>query len=208
MPLLRGSVSFSRFQVTSDRPAALEAARKSLWKILRTRAFEPLGKNSEEDRSVGFVELENPESTEFSPGSLFYGEHALFSFRIDTVRLPASALRAEMARTDSHFEKQHGRKPSRKEKNELKLAIRQQLKNRTFPNTRVQDVSWNLKSGQLQIWAGSRKGVEEVQAALETALSIKLVPQVPGALLKADEENPLLGPTAELLGVEPRELQP
>jgi recombination associated protein RdgC len=63
-----------------------------------------------------------------------------------------------------------------------------------------------MKTQQLQVWAGSRKSVEEIVAALESALSLKLVPRVPGAMLKNDIDEKLLGPTAELLGVDGKEL--
>jgi recombination associated protein RdgC len=51
--------------------------------------------------------------------------------------------------------------------------------------SRTYDVSWNLDSGQLQIWAGSRKAVDEVEAAIEQAFKVKLVPLVPVAVAAA-----------------------
>ena len=206
MPLTKGSISYSRFAVKADKPQAVAEARKSLGRILRTRAFEPIDRKSEDERSAGFVEIENPENTEFSVGDVFRGEYALFSFRVDTLRVSSAALRNELERFEAQFEKQNERKPSRQERNDAKASFRQTLRNRATPSTKVHDISWNMKTHQLQVWAGSRKSVEEIVAALESALALKLVPRGPGAMLKSDIDEKLLGPTAELLGVDGKEL--
>ena len=71
-------------------------------------------------------------------------------------------LKAELDKWAAAFEKENGRPPSRGEKAENRASIRQMLRNRAVPITKVHDVSWNLKSQQLQIWAASRKAVDEI----------------------------------------------
>jgi hypothetical protein len=67
----------------------------------------------------------------------------------------------------------------------------------------VHDVSLNLKRGQVQIWAASRKAVDEIVAALEGALDLKLSPLTPSALAaQAGVAEGALGPTPELVGLE------
>jgi len=202
MPVLRGAVTFSRFLVEPAEGAATDLKR-SLSRALKARAFAPIDRRSEEERAAGFVELESPDSTEFSAGTLFYGEYALFGYRIDTIKVPGPVLRAEVDKWAAAFEKEKGRPPSRGEKSENRSSVRQVLRNRAVPITKVHDVSWNLKSQQLQIWAASRKAVEEVLNGVETAFKVKLVPLIPSAAaarMGIDEST--LGPTAELIGVE------
>lgn len=202
MPVLRGAVTFSRFLVEPAEGAAADLKR-SLSRALKARAFAPIDRRSEEERAVGFVELENHDASEFSAGSLFYGEYALFSYRIDAIKIPGPVLRAELDRWATAFEKEKGRPPSRGEKAESKGSLRQMLRNRAVPITKVHDVSWNLKSQQLQIWAASRKAVDEVLNALETAFKVKLIPLIPAAAAaRMGIEESALGPTAELIGME------
>ncbi|HLL52362.1 MAG TPA: hypothetical protein VK447_02390, partial [Myxococcaceae bacterium] len=67
--------------------------------------------------------------------------------------------------------------------------------------TKVHDLSWNLKTNQLQIWAASRKLIEEIQAVVEAAFEVKLIPLVPSAMAaKAGIEEGALAPTPELVG--------
>lgn len=202
MPVLRGAITFSRFLVEPGEGAPVDFKR-SLSRTLKARAFAPIDRRSEEERAAGFVELENHDATEFSAGALFYGEYALFGYRIDQIRVPGPVLRAEVDKWAAAFEKENGRPPSRGEKNENRSSVRQMLRNRAVPLTKVHDVSWNLKSQQLYIWAASRKAVEEVVNALETGFKLKLVPLIPAAAAaRMGIQDAALGPTAELIGVE------
>jgi recombination associated protein RdgC len=206
MPVLRGAVTFSRFRAESAQDAPAETKREPkrwLTEGLKARAFEPIDRDTEEERAQGFVELEDNEATGFGPGALFHGEYALWGYRIDQLKVPGSALRAELTKWASAFEKEKGRPPARGEKAESRSSIRHLLRTRAAPNSQVHDVSWNLKTNQVQIWAASRKAVEEVQQALEAALQVKLVPQVPVAMAsRAGISEEALAPTAELIGGE------
>jgi recombination associated protein RdgC len=203
MPVLSGAVTFSRFR---SEPAGNAPSDVKRWlaKGLKSGAFEPIDlKKTEDERAAGFVELENHDSTNFSTGSVLYGEYALFGFRIDTVKVPAAVLKAELDKWATAFEKQNGRAPTRGEKAENRASLRHMLRQRAVPSTKVHDVSWNLKTQQVQIWAASRKAVDEVLLALETAFEVKLQPLVPASLAaRAGIADDALIPTPELIGVE------
>lgn len=203
MPVLSGAVTFSRFrsEPTGNAPSDV---KRWLAKGLKSGAFEPIDlKKTEDERAAGFVELENHESVDFSTGSVLYGEYALFGFRVDTVKVPAPVLKAELDKWATAFEKQNGRAPTRGEKAENRASLRHMLRQRAVPSTKVHDVSWNLKTSQVQIWAASRKAVDEILLALETAFEVKLQPLVPASLAaRAGIPDDALIPTPELIGVE------
>ena len=201
MPVLGGAVTFARFRSEPGKKLPSDT-RRWLAKGLTSGAFEPLDPSKgDEERAAGFVELEDHEATSFA--SVIQGEYALFAFRVDTLKVPGPAVRAELERWRVGFEKEHGRAPSKREKAERKEAVQHLLRQRATPTTRVHDVSLNLKRGQVQIWAASRKAVEEVVAALEGALDLKLAPLTPAAVAaKAGTPESALAPTAELVGLE------
>ncbi|MBU8899447.1 hypothetical protein DRW03_28830 [Corallococcus sp. H22C18031201] len=202
MPVLRGAVTFSRFRAEPSKDASAEAKRW-LSKGLKSHAFEAIDRRSEDERAAGFVELENTEASDFSVSNLFHGEYALFAFRIDTLKVPASLMKAELDKWTAAFTKENDRPPARAEKNRQRAELKQLLRQRAVPRTSVLDVSWNLKTQQLQIWAASRKTVEEILVALENALPVKLTSLTPAELaLKAGIDEKSLGPTPELLGVD------
>lgn len=202
MPVLRGAVTFSRFRVEHAKEAPSDIKRW-LTRGLKANAFEPIDRRSEDDRAAGFVELENADAVEFSAGRVFYGEYALFSFRIDSLKVPAAAMKAELAKWTANFEQENDRPASRAEKTAAKAQIKQMLRTRATPRTNVLDVSWSQTTQQMQIWAASRKVVEEIVIALENALSLKFVGLTPAAIAQTSGlDEGALGPTAELIGMD------
>lgn len=204
MPVLGGAVTFSRFR------AGRASADPRTWlpKGLKKGAFEPLAPGQgEEDRAVGFVELEDHDATSFPMGRVAMGDRAVFGYRIDAIRIRGAEVKAELARWATAFEAEQGRPPAKREKAERREAIRQQLRQRTAPTTKVHDVTWRLKDGEIWIWAASRKAVEEIAAAIQEAFGVELRPAtVAGTAELAEVDVEALGPTPELAGIGGKEV--
>lgn len=205
MPILSGTVTFARFHVEPAESFPTDV-RRWLSRGLRARAFEPIDRQTDEERAAGFVELEDHESTEFPSARLFYREHALMAWRIDTLKVPAAALKAELAQWVAAFTQEHERAPSKAEKAERRTALRQALRTRAVPVTKVYDVSWNLNAQELQLWASSRKVVDEVVLAMESCFRIELHAHVPSVMARRQGvADAALVPTPELLGMSGKE---
>lgn len=194
MPIRRGAVSCSRFRVEGTVP---KDVKKWLTKALKVGAFEPIDPKSDEDRAAGFVELEDDRATTFSAGALFEGMYALFAWRVEKIRMPASTVRGELAEWAKKFEAKNGRGPGRREKADQKDLIRKALRARTEPVSGVSDISYELATGELLVWAGSTGIVEEVQLALEKGLEVRLIPRVPASFVSPSVLE-TLGPTPDL----------
>jgi recombination associated protein RdgC len=200
MPVLRGSITFARFR--SETGKLPQDTRRWLARGLARGAFEPLDPaKGDDDRSAGFVSLEDADSTDFSSGVL-EGGRALFAFRVDRIQVKGAAVRAELEKWTAAFHDEHGRPATRGEKAGAKDEIRHRLRKRTPPSVRVFDVSWALDDGEVLVWAASRKAVEEIAAAVEQAFEVKLAPCSVGAqALRAGIAETALGPTAALVGL-------
>lgn len=200
MPVLGGAVTFSRFHAEHARKPPSDLKR---WmaRALASNAFEPLDPHrAEEDRSVGFVELEDPDATEFA--GVLQGEHALFAWRVDAIKVRAAAVKAEVERWIAAETAEKGHPPGKREKAERRELVRQQLRQKAEPVSKTHDVSWNLETGLVAIWAASRTVVEEAAAAIEAAFEVRLHPVTPGAAAaRAELPEKALLPTAELVGV-------
>jgi recombination associated protein RdgC len=200
MPVLRGSITFARFR--SETGKLPQDTRRWLARGLARGAFVPLDPaKGDDDRSAGFVSLEDPESTDFTSGVL-EGGRALFAFRVDRIQVKGAAVRAELERWTAAFRDEHDRAPARGEKATAKDEIRHRLRGRTPPSTRVLDVSWALEDREVLVWAASRKAVDEIAAAIEQAFEVKLAPCSVGAqAARAGIAEPALAPTAALVGL-------
>jgi recombination associated protein RdgC len=114
----------------------------------------------------------------------------------------AAEVRAELERWGAAFQDEHGRAPTRGERSGARDRIRHGLRAKQAPTTRLFDVSWSLESGELQIWASSRKVIDEASAAIEQAFEVKLAPRsVSAQAVRADIPERALQPTPELLGL-------
>lgn len=197
MPILKGATTFARFRVEHE-------GREPNWGRvlpagLRAKAFVPLDRTQQVDRSAGFAELEDPEKTDFAPGATFLGEYVHFTWRVDEFRIPASQVKAELDKWARDFEKENERAPGRREKQNMKLELRHTLRARAPVVTRTFDVSWNLQNSHLLVWTASRKLVDEVQSAVEAAAKVKLLPLVPVVVAKDLEiDDKALAPTQAL----------
>jgi recombination associated protein RdgC len=201
MPILRGTVTFARYHVGARDKKRPSDVRRWFVKALQSQVFEPIDRKTDEERSVGFAELENPTQTEFSTGSLFFGERALFTWRVDQLKVSAALNKEELAVWEQNFVKENDRKPAKSERSTARAEIRDMLRKKARPVTKTHDVAWNLKTEQLQIWTSSRKVVDEIAGAIETAFEVKLTALSPGAIAERDglKEDSLL-PTASLVG--------
>lgn len=200
MPILRGAVTFARYRVELAEPGDL---KRVLSRGLKTHAFEPIDPKGDDARAAGFAELENPDSTEFPAGALYHGERALFTWRVDQIKIPGAQLKAELDKWTQTFEREQGRKPSRGEKTAQKNELRDRLRKRALPITKTHDLAWNPKTGDLQIWSASRKVIDEIVGAVETAFQVRVIAQVPGAVANAAGfDDAAFKPTPELAGAE------
>jgi recombination associated protein RdgC len=200
MPVLKGAVTFARFRAerTKEEPKDL---RRSLSNALRKSAFEPLDPTSDEDRAAGWVELEDTESTELAPGRFMFGDYLMASWRVDTLRVPAPRLKAELEQWTRAHEAQHGEPPKRAAKKAQKELILKKLRRQAFPASRTYDVTWNLETDVIFVWASGRKIVDEIVVALEEGFGLRLHAQSPGALVeRAEISKDNIEPTPELFG--------
>jgi DNA recombination-dependent growth factor C len=180
MPIRRGSVNLARFRLEGELP---KDVKRWLQKGLSKAAFEPIDPKTDDERAAGFVELEQNDVTEFSAGALFHGMHALFAWRVDRLKVPTNAIRAGMVQWGQAFEQKNGRPPGRRERAEQKDTLKKALRAKQDPVSKVFEVSVDLTSNDVFVWATSRTVVEEASAALESTLEVKLVPRLPSAFM-------------------------
>ena len=201
MPILQGAITFARF-FAEPRKTRPKDARRSLAKDLRAQAFEPLDKLGEQERTAGWVELHDNDSTELPPGRFLFGSRLLVTYRVDVRKVPAAMVRRELDAWGREFSVRQSRAPKRAEKAEQKELIIKRLRKRAFVTTQTVDVSWHQDRGEVLIWSSSRKMVDEIHVALEETFDLSMRARSPGVL--ADETgvaSEVLAPSDALFGV-------
>ena len=200
MPIQQGAVTFARFMAEARKPRSKDV-RRSLAKDLRSQAFQPLDRLGEQERTTGWVELDDADSVELPPSRFLFGSHLLVAYRIDQRKVPAAMVKRELDGWARDFLSRQNRSPKRIERAEQKELIVKRLRKRAFVTTQTIDVSWNLDSDEVLIWSPARKTVDEIHVALEETFDLRLHSKSPGALADATGARAAsLAPTVALFG--------
>lgn len=201
MPILSGAINLVRFRVI-DGPVDPKAGTRQIAQGLQQCAFEPIDQDKGEvDRSVGWVELYDTDSTQLKPKDVLLGEDVILCWRVDQVRVPPAVLRSALEEWQYSFEQNKQRKPTKREKTEEKEVILRNLRKKAFLTSQLYDVRWCIPTQELQIWATSTKIIDEIVIALEESLGLIMKPLGPGARWELSELKDI-APTPELFGRE------
>lgn len=157
MGILSKSVSFCRYMVQGELPGDFLS-----WvdNCLKKNSFLDIDDSSQE-KSIGWVELDNLLENDFHQGSAHKGEYLTFSLRIDTRKVPAALFRKHYLLAESIQTRQKTRTLSRAQKAELKETVMQELLRRQMPQPHLYDVVWSPAQGRLWLFSTSPK-VREV----------------------------------------------
>ncbi len=151
MAIFAPSSSFMRYLVLEDIP---ESFNEEFTESIRKNTFVELDENSEEEKSVGWVSLGNITGTKTVSSDFLRQEYIALSLRIDTKKVPGPILKTASLREENRIKELTKRdKLSSAEKKEIRENIKQKLIKRTFPNTALFEVCWNIN--EKKVWFSS-----------------------------------------------------
>lgn len=169
MGLLANTVSICQFTVVGALPAdnLLEWAGNRL----QQHAFQSIEGGSEE-QSVGWVQLDDFEATDFAlPGSYSRDHYLTFSLRRDRRRVPAGLLKAHLERAEQQFLAEHPglQRVPKPKREELREAVRGALLARTLPVPATFDAVWDTRTGRLTLATLNSQVVELFENLFKTS---------------------------------------
>jgi len=162
MGLLSNTASITQFDVVGDIPPQDFAGW--IGEHLRDNGFQSI-ENSAAELSIGWVELDDFQSSDFTQPSRWWREnYVTFTMRRDQRRLPSALVKGDLQREQSRFLAEnptYNRVP--KDKNEeLKELVRDRLLVRVLPTPTLYDVVWNLTTQRLSFVNLSTRAIDDV----------------------------------------------
>jgi len=159
MGLIMGTGSLTRFVVGGPIP---EDYLGMLPQRIAPYAFRNLDEASDQERSVGWVNIMDMFDSGF-PGMGYLKEpYIAMSWRVDVRRVPAKALKQycrEAEQKVKTLEELAYLSKSRRE--EIRKTVRGRLLKRAIPSSQTYDMIWNLNSGVVIFGATSTKLCDE-----------------------------------------------
>lgn len=177
MGIFSGNLSYMRYFVEGTPPIE---NRDDFIERIQLYAIPELTADNEDEQVTGWTLTESVLDTEFSIEKVFHNEYIIFSFRIDSWKIPAALQKAhQVAAERAHMEEQNREKLGKREKNLIKDKVRKELKNQTLPNLATYDVCWHPESGILRFWSLSARSNEMFVELFEKTFGLQLTPQTP-----------------------------
>jgi recombination associated protein RdgC len=181
MGALKGSIAFGKYYVRGALP---EAPHQKFLERIQARAFRVLTPE-DESASVGWVPIERPFDDEVSLPSegVFFGSYLNLALRLDRWKFPLALVQSRMAAAVRIYQQKTGKdRVSRAEKAELREAVERKLRRDGVPTTSAGDLSWNLATGELRLFARGRTVIEHAHELFEKTFGMRLLPSGPYVL--------------------------
>lgn len=196
MGILANSVSICHFRVAGDLPAG--DLFPWLSECLARQGFRSIETGLEE-LSIGWVQLDDRRSADFSTPAAFWRDHyAVFSLRRDQRKIPAALFKAYLAEREEEFLMANpgfNRVPKQR-REEFKELVRSALLAKTLPVPIVFDAVWDTRTGIVTFATLGSKNIEQLDTLFRKSFpglrTVALHPFARAAMIAAEELQPAL----------------
>ena len=180
MPLFSGNLSYRRYFVEGELPPNL---RQTFLERVQMYQIPKLDIEGEDEQAHGWTTLQSILDTEFTTEKLFFNEYMVFALRIDAWKIPTALVKAYATEEERQKCEEEGREQlSRKERSDLREAVRLNLKRQILPTLAAYDVCWHIDQGVLRFWNHANRANEIFVELFEKTFGLQLVLQSPFTL--------------------------
>jgi recombination associated protein RdgC len=176
MGFLKGSMTFSQYRVTGEIPADFNNIFDE--QVKRYAFPDFIGAAAE--KAAGWTDVEDPLDTEFAGGKYNFGNYLIFSLRIDKKVVPPALLRIKCLQVEKEYiAKRDIAKIHRKQREEIKEAVRGDLLKKVQPIPSFFEVCWHPQEKSLLVSSLSDKVVDDFHALFHEAFNFAFHPFLP-----------------------------
>ncbi len=193
MGILANTISCCQFQVAGTLPEG----ELAVWagECLAKNAFQDI-EHTNEELSVGWVEVDDFEAAEFNEASRYSRvPYLTFTLRRDRRRVPAGLLKAHLERAEAEFLAANPglKRVPKPKREELRDAVRGSLLAKTLPTPTTFDAVWDTRRNLLTLATLNGQVVEEFESLFKTTFDgLRLVALHPYARAQQTVDEALL----------------
>lgn len=176
MSFTSGRVSFVRFRVTGDAPAAADDTALS---ILKEHAFVETPIGAPDEIEAGFITGEHILDTQFTYEKNGFGQCLLFALRIDTHKVPAEIKQAykkinEQAAAEGNPSGFASKTQKRDAADQASRQVHEDLAAGKFRRSKSVPILWDLKNKMLYCGAATNSAIEQISSRFRQAFACEL----------------------------------
>ena len=174
MGALSGTLTYKQYRVEGDLP---EGFRDKFVEALQRDGFREINIDGDDDRSIGWVTVENLLDAQFSTEKLLFTHYLCVALREDVVKVPANTLKVYLQKEEIEVKKRLDReKLTKSERDELRELVQAKLRRKALPSIRTFDVVWDLNTRSLWFWSQNRGLCDNFEELFENTFGMSLVP--------------------------------
>jgi recombination associated protein RdgC len=178
MGILSGALGARRFRVAGK----LQDNFRDLYgEHLTKLGFRPPPSLSPNADVEGWVLIDDLTTSRFDDINKWLVDHYLvFSMRIDTLRLPAKIVKAEVRRRCQEWTEEHNveRCPAQV-RSEIKSSVEEEMAQRSMPATKIVEIAWDIHSDMLYVSSASETICDRLRRRFYRTFGRRLVPFSP-----------------------------
>jgi DNA recombination-dependent growth factor C len=172
MGILSSSVSVTRYRVEGKIKAPI---LETVANGLKKNAIAEIDDNVSE-KAVGWTSFHQPYRPDFYGASFVYGNHLVFSLRIDKKNISAKVLKKHFMIESTRRLAKTGREfLSRNEKKMLKDQIIDRLSLRIPATPNLYDVIWNYEEASMWFFSNLKAANEELEMLFRNSFDLTLI---------------------------------
>ncbi len=176
MGALNGSLSYVRFLVDGDLPKNPGSA---LEKSIESRRFSPLSPTQETTESAGWVATEAPfdDGRPLTRDLFLFGDLVALTYREDKWAVPRPLLKRETAKRIQKIVDEEKKDPDsigRAFIKAVEAAVLIELKQKTFPRTKLVDVVWDTRRREARVFGRGTIVTERVASLFERTFGARV----------------------------------
>lgn len=157
MPIIKGTMGYTRFLVNSEAPISLG----SVVEKLNNFKFRSLHEKGEDTETLGWSPYLNEyDERDIAHTDCLFDEKIVLSMRQDVITLPKALLKMLVKKGLSAYFKEHQKMADRQAKKEIELFEAKKLRSRVLPKTKVVEAMWCPKTSELRIFSRSQNLVD------------------------------------------------
>ncbi len=135
------------------------------------------------EKVCGWTSFQTPFAPQFDDSSFMVGEYLVFSFRIDTKKVPSKVVKKNYEIETAKILADTGREfLSKNEKKEIKERVKDVLLLRIPATPNQYDVVWNYEHAWLWFFCSSKSAIEEFESLFLKSFGLSLIRMFPFTL--------------------------
>lgn len=175
MGLLTGGLSFRRFRIYTPLP---EGFRELFLENVQRLAFQENLQHRSKEPVFGWTSIFNPDDILFDLNKLLFDRYLVLGLRMDKKSVNGKLFQILLERRFQEVMAERGlERLGKKHKEEIKVALEEELLGQTLPSVNTYDLVWDIHSGEVLVFATSDATLELFQGLFNDTFGARLYPE-------------------------------